>query len=784
MNQYPGTNFHDLNLNWLLNEMKNCLTEWASTKEDWEDLETDNAAFKERIESEWDSFEDYVRNYLTNLDVSQEINAKIDAMIESGQFRSIIINDVVGQTALTTASWLNSHITQETGYVIDDTLTVSGAAADAKAAGDRITELNKHLGSYLYSITNYSNWHNVVVTGNYSTDDSVYIKTFAYENCTVNIVLGFSGGTTSTIYANETTGKEYYLTLPADVVSITVAYKTSSVVSGTYNAVVINTADENAFGYIAALKKGVADNKASIADVVTANNTPFVDAVPPSIQGIIAFKINKSPDATPLSSVKDYRVNTVYYKSSGFYLYIALQRLVGSTWGTIGSVLILTADAPATEDPLMFFTSSNGAFTVAVLTDKMSATALSSKDYRLKPPSTQPFLTDMQSQVNAINNELGRGDFELKDTISHIVTVDANGNGDYTTIASAYAAVLSAVGQTYDAYLEQYEIVVYPGTYNEKALVPPPFTHTHGLFPGTVTVTSEGLTGTDPVFDQKYYPSKLSNMKIISGTGYCVHQDSALNTVLLVNENLHLKKVYDSDVSNYGWASKTNPSVVGDGAQFYGAKFVWRNCIFEDGIVAFHSNSSSNPNANQHVVFENCVLVNAIFQLMMAGNEGANRNGYCVAEFNGCYAPQTSVALSCKFGARVNDADNFVWNIIGGNNHNFAIKWDNYSDPSATDAWGNINTNEVAKIQATSALTKGQWITNSLSVCSAEEKAHNVMGVVLADASSGDTVSVWVGNAFAFTGTNGEYGIGSDGALSSSATEKIGRVINNVFFRY
>ena len=141
MNQYPGTNFHDLNLNWLLNEMKNCLTEWASTKEDWEDLETDNAAFKERIESEWDSFEDYVRNYLTNLDVSQEINAKIDAMIESGQFRSIIINDVVGQTALTTASWLNSHITQETGYVIDDTLTVSGAAADAKAAGDRITEL-------------------------------------------------------------------------------------------------------------------------------------------------------------------------------------------------------------------------------------------------------------------------------------------------------------------------------------------------------------------------------------------------------------------------------------------------------------------------------------------------------------------------------------------------------------------------------------------------------------------------------------------------------------------
>ena len=35
-----------------------------------------------------------------------------------------------------TENWLANNITQETGYVIDDSLSVSGAAADAGAVGD------------------------------------------------------------------------------------------------------------------------------------------------------------------------------------------------------------------------------------------------------------------------------------------------------------------------------------------------------------------------------------------------------------------------------------------------------------------------------------------------------------------------------------------------------------------------------------------------------------------------------------------------------------------------
>lgn len=41
--------------------------------------------------------------------------------------------------------WLNDHVDPSTGYVIDDTLTVQGAAADAKATGDAVADLKSAL---------------------------------------------------------------------------------------------------------------------------------------------------------------------------------------------------------------------------------------------------------------------------------------------------------------------------------------------------------------------------------------------------------------------------------------------------------------------------------------------------------------------------------------------------------------------------------------------------------------------------------------------------------------
>ena len=163
MNQYPGTNYHDLNLDWLMQQMKACLAEWTETKEDWQELETDNTEFKT-----------YVTNYLQNLDISEEIAANFAAFVASGEFLTLITADPTGEgSALSDAvsTWMNAHITQETGYVLDDSLTEPTMAAQAKATGDAITEVKSALPSiankFYTIIPNNTDYDTLLTPGTY-----------------------------------------------------------------------------------------------------------------------------------------------------------------------------------------------------------------------------------------------------------------------------------------------------------------------------------------------------------------------------------------------------------------------------------------------------------------------------------------------------------------------------------------------------------------------------------------------------------------------------------------
>ena len=128
--QFPYSNFHEMNLDEIIKVIKNMLEEWARYYSEWDD-------WKEQVQHEWDEMVIYINNYFDNLDVQEEINNKIVAMVNSGEFGTIVQPYIPPEVA----SWLAAHITQPVGVVIDTSLTVSGACADAKVTGDYIFDI-------------------------------------------------------------------------------------------------------------------------------------------------------------------------------------------------------------------------------------------------------------------------------------------------------------------------------------------------------------------------------------------------------------------------------------------------------------------------------------------------------------------------------------------------------------------------------------------------------------------------------------------------------------------
>ena len=134
------------------------------------------------LRTAYTQLQSYVNSYFDNLDVQNEINQKLDDMADDGSLSALLspivatqsggvvgeqIDAVVGSqidasvgrqidesvasqigtpTATATTAWLNEHVNPVgSAVVVDDTLTISGAAADAKVCGDELSRLNNAL---------------------------------------------------------------------------------------------------------------------------------------------------------------------------------------------------------------------------------------------------------------------------------------------------------------------------------------------------------------------------------------------------------------------------------------------------------------------------------------------------------------------------------------------------------------------------------------------------------------------------------------------------------------
>ena len=144
--QFPYSNFHEMNLDEMIKIIKNMLEEWAQYYAEWntwmDQMNDDWSNYQEVMNEAWQNMQDFINNYFDNLDVQEEINTKITSMVNSGVFASIVAPYIPPEVS----TWLSAHITQPTGVVIDTSLTVAGACADAKSTGDAIDKVKSAIG--------------------------------------------------------------------------------------------------------------------------------------------------------------------------------------------------------------------------------------------------------------------------------------------------------------------------------------------------------------------------------------------------------------------------------------------------------------------------------------------------------------------------------------------------------------------------------------------------------------------------------------------------------------
>ena len=131
-------------LNNVISDVSQVETNVGEIVESYNDLEAYvNSNYLQLVET-YNQLENYVNDYFENLDVQNEINTKLDEMASSGAL-SVLIAPIVPQLV---ADWLAENITPTTPAV-DATLSVQGAAADAKKTGEMVAPVFDPTANYI-----------------------------------------------------------------------------------------------------------------------------------------------------------------------------------------------------------------------------------------------------------------------------------------------------------------------------------------------------------------------------------------------------------------------------------------------------------------------------------------------------------------------------------------------------------------------------------------------------------------------------------------------------------
>ncbi len=180
----PWTNMHDLNLDWIVNTMKQTVEQWIAYRlemnQNYANFTAQINEWKNDVDSDFAELQQYVQDYFDNLDLNESTRYVINQMIASGEFIEVLNPSIVS----TVNAWLAEHITPTTPPV-DNSLSISGAAADAEITGLRINELYNSINEPLIQtslIMEYGSFAGSNLPVNTQNTSRVYARSAIIEN--------------------------------------------------------------------------------------------------------------------------------------------------------------------------------------------------------------------------------------------------------------------------------------------------------------------------------------------------------------------------------------------------------------------------------------------------------------------------------------------------------------------------------------------------------------------------------------------------------------------------
>ena len=201
------------------------------------------------------------------------------------------INSTPEYVTAAVEAWLSEHVDPSTGYVLDDTLSTQGAAADAKAAGDKIADLKSASKNYAKAIKDITT--PVTVETPTTRTDATYINRQG--------IVTVAAASYYTLSANVTAGSKYvvngyaangsYLYIFVDANGDTI-YKSeeNGGTGGTDFSEIVATAPQNAAKLVVDGNVGGTRTPAFIGEL-TEYAIPDIKTIPTAAAGIIPSSI-------------------------------------------------------------------------------------------------------------------------------------------------------------------------------------------------------------------------------------------------------------------------------------------------------------------------------------------------------------------------------------------------------------------------------------------------------------------------------------------------------------